>query len=183
MDLISKNRLDTLVRGILRDIEVELTDEFDRNFERQGFFSEKWQRRRGPVRQGRSLLIDSGELRRSIRTRLDGRSVTFGSDLAYAAIHNEGGEIRVTEKMRRYFWYRYSQARGGIGRRKDGSLRKDKRNARLTDEAEFWKAMALKKVGSTVKIPKRQYLGMSREVEAAVRKIIEENLDGLAGGG
>lgn len=172
-----KRIIDGVVRGILRDIEVELGDEFDRNFERQGFFSEKWQRRTGPVRSGRSLLVDSGDLRRSIRTRMDGRSIQFRSDLVYAAIHNDGGEIRVTERMLRYFWYRYSQARGGLGRRKDGSLRKDRRNGRLTDEADFWKAMALKKVGSTVKIPRRRFLGMSREVEAAVREIIEENLE------
>lgn len=174
-----RRNTDRMVRNILRDIEVELTDEFDRNFERQGFFSEKWKRRLSPVRAGRSLLVDSGELRRSIRARVDASSITFSSDLAYAAIHNEGGEIKVTDRMRRYFWYRYSLARGGLGRRKDGSLRKDKRNGRLNDEASFWKAMALKKVGSTVKIPKRQFLGMSREVEAAVREIIEENLEKL----
>ena len=32
------------------------------------------------------------------------------------------------------------------------------------------------KVGDTIKIPKRQFLGKSPEVEAAVREIIEENL-------
>ena len=33
------------------------------------------------------------------------------------------------------------------------------------------------KTGSTIKIPKRQFLGVSPEVEAAVREIIEENLN------
>ena len=30
------------------DIRVELDDEFDKNFERQGFFTEAWKRRTGP---------------------------------------------------------------------------------------------------------------------------------------
>ncbi|MBQ5465656.1 MAG: phage morphogenesis protein, partial [Muribaculaceae bacterium] len=46
----------------------------------------------------------------------------------------------------------------------------------LSTEAEFWKWMALKKEGSTIKIPRRQFLGASPEVEKAVREIIEENL-------
>ena len=46
----------------------------------------------------------------------------------------------------------------------------------LSTEAEFWKWMALKKEGSTIKIPKRQFIGASPEVEKAVREIIEKNL-------
>ena len=33
-----------VVARILKDIQVEMSDEFDKNFERQAFFSEKWQR-------------------------------------------------------------------------------------------------------------------------------------------
>lgn len=83
----------------------------------------------------------------------------------------------VTQRMKRFFWYKYYSATGSFGRKKkNGDLRNDKRNRRLGDEADFWKAMALMKVGSTIKIPKRQFLGRSPEVEAAVREIIEENL-------
>ena len=55
------------IKKILRDIQVELTDEFDRNFEREAFFSEAWERRRSPVRANEHLLVDSGTLRRSIQ--------------------------------------------------------------------------------------------------------------------
>ncbi len=34
--------INKIIKSILRDIAVELTDEFDQNFERQAFFSEKW---------------------------------------------------------------------------------------------------------------------------------------------
>ena len=36
--------------------------------------------------------------------------------------------------------------------------------------------MALKKEGGTIRIPRRQFLGTSPEVEQAVREIIEENI-------
>lgn len=98
------------------------------------------------------------------------------SDLPYASIHNDGGEIKVTRKMKRYFWHKYYEARGSFGRKKNGEARKDKRTVQLGTEAEFWKCMALMKEGRTIKIPRRQFLGHSPEVEQAVRDIIEENI-------
>lgn len=165
-----------IIRRILKDIRVEMSDEFDRNFERQAFFNEAWARRKSPTRPGRAILIDSGQLRRSIGSRMTENSIVFYTTLPYAAIHNEGGEIKVTKKMKRYFWHKYYEATGSFGRRKDGTLRKDKRTVQLGTEAEFWKFMALKKEGSTIKIPRRQFLGTSPEVEQSVRKIIEENI-------
>lgn len=163
-------------RNILNDIRVELGGEFDENFERQAFFSEAWQRRKSPTRPGGHILVDSGRLRQSITSRSTDNSITFYTNEPYAAIHNEGGEIIVTERMKKFFWWKYYSATGSFGRKKDGSRRNDKRNRQLGDEADFWKAMALMTAGDTIKIPKRQFLGKSPEVEAAVREIIEENL-------
>ncbi len=56
-----------VLRLILKDIKVELGDEFDQNFERQAFFSQAWERRRSPTRPGGHILVDSGSLRRSIK--------------------------------------------------------------------------------------------------------------------
>lgn len=121
-------------------------------------------------------MTDTVRLRRSIRSRTTENSIIFYTDLPYAAIHNDGGEIKVTKRMKGYFWHKYYEATGSFGRKKDGTLRKTKKNARLTTEADFYKWMALKKEGSTIKIPRRQFLGTSPEVEQAVRKIIEENI-------
>ena len=166
-----------VVARILKDIQVEMSDEFDKNFERQAFFSEKWQRRKSPIRdEARAILTDTGALRKSIGSRPTENSITFFTSLPYAAIHNDGGEIVVTGRMKRFFWHKYYEATGSFGRRKDGKLRKDKRNARLDTEADFWMFMALKKEGSTIKIPRRRFLGTSPEVEKAVREIVEENL-------
>lgn len=171
---MANNDMKQVIRNILKDIRVELSDEFDRNFERQAFFSEKWQRRRASARNN-ATLIDTGKLRRSITSRSDGTSITFYTTEPYAGIHNEGGEIKVTAKMKRFFWAKYYESSGAFGRRSRGSTPR-KGNARLTDEAEMWRCMALMKTGSSIKIPKRQFLGASPEVEQSVREIIEENL-------
>ena len=175
---MAEDDLKKVVGNILKDIRVELSDEFDRNFERQAFFSQAWQRRKSPSRNGRGVLIDTGNLRRSIKSEVKADGITFFSSEPYAAIHNEGGEIRVTAKMKRYFWHKYMTAAGALtfSRRKDGNLRRDKNTLRINGEAEFWKHMALMKVGKIIKIPRRQFLGYSPEVEKLVREIIEENL-------
>lgn len=165
-------------RRILKDIAVELGEEFDQNFERQAFFSRAWARRKSPTHPGGHILVDSGGLRKSVMSRTTDSSITFYSNEPHADIHNEGGEIKVTEKMKRFFWHKYYSATGSFGRKKGAERRNDKRTNQLVTEGDFWKAMALMKVGTTIRIPKRQFLGTSPEVEAAVRQIIEENLTG-----
>lgn len=166
-----------LFQLIIKDIGVELGDEFEKNFERQAFFSETWQRRKSPIRnEGRAILTDSGQLRSSIGQRTTENSITFFSNLPYAGIHNDGGEIVVTKRMKGFFWGKYKEATGSFGRKKNGERRKDKRTNQLSTEAEFWRAMALMKVGKAIKIPRRRFLGYSPEVEKAVREIIEENI-------
>ena len=174
---MSKNDLVHVFARILRDVQIELKDEFDRNFERQGFFSERWARRRSPLRPGRATLVDTGGLRRSVQSKITSGGVTFYSAHPAADIHNEGGEIKVTARMKRYFWARHYAAVGGFGRKKNGELRGDKRTRQLSSEAAFWKYMALMRVGSMIRIPKRQFLGASPEVEKAVSAIIEQNLE------
>ena len=167
----------TIITRVLSDIRVEMSDEFDQNFERESFFSEAWQRRKSPTRPGGHVLVSTGRLRRSIKSQKTGDGITFYSSEPYAGIHNEGGEIVVTSRMKKYFWHKYMETTGRFGRKKDGSRRNDKRTLQLSSAAEFWKFMALKKVGTKIRIPRRRFLGMSPEVESAVRKIIEENLE------
>ena len=171
-----------IIKNTLRDIQVELTDEFDQNFERQAFFSEAWQRRKSPIRdKGRAILTDTGQLRRSIKSMTTDNAIIFYTDLPYAAIHNEGGVIVVTAKMKKFFWHKYYEATGSFGRKKDGTRKKDKRTIQLSTEAEFWKFLTLKKAGTTIKIPRRRFLGSSPEVEQTVRDIIEENITDYIG--
>lgn len=172
-------------RSILRDIKVELGDEFDQNFERQAFFSQKWTRRKSPTRPGGLILVDSGGLRQSVRSEIRESSIVFLSDHPAAAIHNEGGEIKVTAKMKRFFRAKFYESQGGFERKEgnpnrptlsDGAFYAWTSKMTLNTISEFWRIMSMMKVGATIKIPQRKFLGASQEVEAAVRQIIEENL-------
>lgn len=169
--------LTRIIGQILRDIQVELTDEFDQNFEREGYFTQAWQRRKSPVRGDGHLLIATGALRRSIKSVVTADSITFESTLPYAAIHNDGGEITVTAKMKRFFWAKYYEATGRFGRRKDGRRSRSRKNEQLSTIAEFWKMMALMKVGKKIRIPRRRFMGYGPEVEKTVREIVEDNLE------
>lgn len=184
-----------IIKNILRDIAVDMKDEFDQNFERQAFFSEAWQRRKTPIRdKGRAILTDTGQLRRSIHSKITDNAITFYTDLPYAAIHNDGGEIIVTAKMKKFFRAKAYEAAGTFGRKKTNGTTPKKQKAisdrqfyawmhtaTLTPEAEFWCALSMKPVGSTIKIPRRRFLGTSPEVEQTVRDIIEENITDYIG--
>jgi len=174
--ILSLTIMKKLLRKILNDIKVGVGSEFDRNFEREAFFSKAWAKRKSPIRSGRHLLVDRGGLRRSIKGNTHTDHVSFSSSLPYSGIHNNGGEITVTARMKRYFWAKYKEASGGMGRTKKGQLRQNKRNKQLSSEAEFYKAMALMRVGSKVKIPQRQFIGNAPEVERLVEDIIKENV-------
>ena len=174
---MANESIKALMRRMLKDIRIDVASEFDRNFETQSFFGQAWQRHRSPTRQGGHILMKTGALRRSIAAKTDDSGITFSSDLPYAAIHNEGGDIKVTRRMKAYFWAMYYKANGGLGRRKDGTLRKDKRNEQLTTEAEFWKRMALMKVGSVIKMPQRRFIGNHPDLEENVKAIIKSRTE------
>jgi len=92
-----------LKKKILNDIRVDLSDEFDRNFQRKAFFDKPWPPRK--MNGKGSLLMQTGKLRRSIRCRVSTDSVVWETSERYAAIHNYGGTITVTARMKKFFWY------------------------------------------------------------------------------
>jgi phage gpG-like protein len=137
-----------------------LGDEFDRNFERKAFFTTGWK----PVIKNSigSLLLRTGALRKSIcGSQIIGTSIRWESSLPYADIQNSGGIITVTPKMKGFFWYRFRMATGG-------------NNKNLNAEALFWRAMALKSVGSVIIIPKRQFIGDHPMVHQSIRNVSDD---------
>ena len=150
---------ETLFKRLLKDIQIELNDEFDRNFERKAFFNTAWQ---PEIRSSiGSLMMRTGALRKSIRSKIDGNTIKWKSSLPYAEIHNSGGTIRVTQRMKGFFWYQFRLATGGD-------------NKNLNKDALFWRAMALKPVGSVITIPKRQFIGEHPIVEQNVKEITND---------
>lgn len=77
---------------MLKDLKVELSDEFNRNFQRKAFFSEKWKPRQPRKKARGSLLLVTGTMRRSIRSEVTESGVRFSSAVPYTAAHNEGAE-------------------------------------------------------------------------------------------
>lgn len=147
-----------LMRKIVNDVKVDFSDEFDRNFTRKAFFDKPWPKRRF----GDSpLLIETGDLRKSLRARVSGDTVIWSSHLKYSAIQNEGGRIKVTAKRKRFFWAKYKE-----------------------EKHEYWKAMALKKEGSYITIPARRFVGwhqsLNKNVQAIVGRRVKQFADELA---
>ena len=160
------------IKNIVSDIKVDLTEEFDRNFERKGFFDRKWRGTNLPNQRG-SLMMRSGKLRRSVLSKQNGNSVSWSSSLPYASIHNEGGEMEVTAKMKSFFWAMYYKASGAVGKEKT------ERSKRLSAEAQQWKNLALMKIGQKMKIEQRQFIGDHPVVRQRIEDIIGTNIKEL----
>ena len=161
----------SFLNEILKDVEVDLTQAFDRNFERKSFFNKKWPTTKHANSRG-SLLLRSGRLRKSIKSNNTNGRISWSSNLAYASIHNEGGEIVVTAKMKSFFWAMYYKVSKATGDKKS----KSKRAIKLTAEASKWKAMALMKVGTKMKIEERRFIGFDPAVEMRIKRVVDYNL-------
>lgn len=167
--------LNNFHKNILNDVRIELKDEFDRNFERKAFFDQSWPKNKLVNRKG-SQMARTNNLRRSIRAVVKGGKIEFSSSLPYASIQNEGGEVTVTAKMKKYFWYMYYQTSGKIANRKDGSARKTKSNTNLSIEARQWKNLALMKIGQKMKIPSKRFIGPHPRVRSVIEEVVNDNL-------
>jgi len=165
-----------IIRDILNDVRVEVLDEFDKNFERKGFFESKtWQKAKNSDPRG-SLMMRTGKLRKSIRAEVTDNSVVFKSSKPYANIHNEGGEIMVTEQMKKFFWAKYYEHSGKVKTTSKGIAKStQKHNA----QAKYYKSLALMKVGSKMTIPKRQFIGDHPQITKHVETIVSKHLETL----
>lgn len=111
---------------------------------------------RGPLLSGSNHLMMNTDYQ-----ALPGRVIIRNNEV-YAATHNDGEDIGVTERMKRFFWAKH--------------LEDKKRLGAESPEAEFWKRMALKKPGSKIRIPRRHYLGPGPAVDKMVQDIIDREL-------
>ncbi len=165
-----------IVKKILRDIKVELADEFDKNFERKGFFDQAWSPTKHTKSTG-SLMMRTGALRRSIKASVSGSQIKFTSSEPYASLHNDGGAVKVTVKMKRFFWAMHRVALGKSHSTASGRKRTKKAAERYNKEAAQWKSLALKKVGTTINVTKRQFIGWHNSLTPGIKHIVETRLD------
>ena len=136
-----------LKADILSDMRVELSDEFDRNFERKAFFSDKWKPRAHDYPRG-SLLMVSSALRRSVKGGAETleNGVRFSSAVPYASIHNEGG---TGYKM----------------------VRSHQRKIKKTGKVYTVRAHQRK-----FNMPQRQFIGDGPDTQRIIRSVIDRNL-------
>lgn len=138
------------MKKLLNDIKVDIFQKFKKNFEDQAFFYQKW-------KKSDKNLNASGNLRNSLRATIQGDSIVFTSALPYANLHNQGGTIKVTAKMKRFFWAMYYKTKN-----------------------TSYKAFALMPVGKKIKIPQRQFIGNHPEVRLSIQKQVNTHLQQLA---
>lgn len=147
----------SLRRRLPRMYGIEAVNLFKKNFDVEGFIESKGRVRKWkkPLRySGRKTLTKTRRLRRGIKIkRANQKQVVVGVDasIKYGEIHNKGGKIPVTPKMRRYFWAMYKQTGD-----------------------DFYKNMALTKK-THFEIPKRQYIGNTGAMKVRLdRRTIKE---------
>ncbi len=145
----------SVMKTILNDLKVELTDEFDQNFERKAFFDTPWADTKLPNPIG-SLMMRTGALRDSIMSDVESEGIHFTSSVPYAAVHNEGGTFKktITPQMRKWAFAMFKTTKNAI-----------------------YKGIALsKKDHLTITIPKRQFIGDHPKVDEAIEQVVEANV-------
>ena len=140
-------------------ISVEMEEFAKENFRQGGFVDNgltPWKRTlrqtlgTGEDAMRTPLLSRERNLMNSVQHRYTPYKATVFNDLEYADIHNQGGRIQVTERMRKFFWAKFYETK-----------------------SEMYKMLALKPVGSYINIPKRQFIGSSATLNATIEGIIE----------
>lgn len=155
-DLVRKYQV--FKRRVPNVVAIRAVNFFKRNFRVGGFVDKpfrKWKKGSNPRKTG-ATLVQSGRLRRNIKKlKVNFRRIVVGvpANIKYARLHNEGGEIPITPKMRRFFWAMH---------KKTG--------------ADYWKGLALTKK-THLTIPQRTFIDDSVVLDKDLRKTIIQELE------
>ena len=171
---------------IPRKAAVVAKNHFMHNFDESGFVDgglRPWKktRRQEAGDPRKPLTSNRNHLMNSIDVVGAPGQVTVVNPVPYARIHNEGGTIHsqptVTPKLRKMAW---AKAYSIAGVSKGGKLPKD-----LPEEARKWRALALtkkEKLNIKIKMPRRQFIGESKELRVKINKIIIDKLKEISNG-
>ncbi|MFV0310530.1 MAG: phage virion morphogenesis protein [Dysgonomonas sp.] len=141
------------------------------NFSKERFVKKNWIDRstetwKKTKKKKGSTLVASGRLKRSIRkVTVTPSRVVIGTDVPYARIHNEGGEISGTETVRSFTRRRH---------RRRAHMRKGKPIKEQTVKSYRVKPFSRK---YKRKFIKRQFIGQSQELNNQIDKLIKSELD------
>lgn len=134
------------------------------NFATQSFDKKPWAKRKRDKEPGRAILVKSGRLRRSPRIIASSpTSVTVGTDVPYARIHNDGGTINHPGRKNAPMAFKtYTR-----GKHKGKTL-----FARNNPRATF--ARKITTGPYDIAMPRRRFLGVSKKLSTDIKKIISE---------
>ena len=202
-------KLERMVSKIKEQVEREVNDRlprkvgiiavqhFKQNFRDSGFTDSglrPWKKSQRELRGGmgasaryKTLTSARNHLMSSTQAHIGRGEVSIENPVPYAVIHNEGGTIvsnpTTTPKMRKYAWamvYKLSgRKRGRKGKRAGGS------KEAIPEEAKKWMALALTKktkIKIRAKMPKRQFIGESRELVEKVNKEVNDSIQRIKDG-
>lgn len=205
-------KLERMVSKIQEQVEREVNDRlprkvgiiavqhFRQNFRDSGFLDgglRPWKKSQRELRGGmgasaryKTLTSARNHLMSSTQAHIGRGEVSIENPVPYAVIHNEGGTIvsnpTITPKMRKYAWamaYKLSgRKRGSTGKR--GKRAGGSKEA-IPEEARKWMALALTKktkLKIRAKMPKRQFIGESRELVEKVNKEVNDSIQRIKDG-
>lgn len=144
-----------LKRRLPRLVGQEAVNFFKGSFRLQGFKDggrvRRWKKRRSKD-SGKATLVGRGRLKKSINViRAGQQTVIVGTKgVPYGQIHNEGGSMQISEKQRRFFWAKYKETGN-----------------------DLYKNLAM---ATKIRIPKRQFMGDSSDLDQAVVRMIRLQL-------
>lgn len=160
---------------------------FKENFRHSGFVNNGLQAWAPAKRIGRNnyagsnygtLLSGRNHLMNSIRYIPGDAKVTVCNSVEYATIHNGGGTFysrpTVTRKMRKFAWAKFYEIMGG----------RPAADTSIPADAQKWRNLALtKKTKLNIRIvmPKRQFIGDSKELNDKIAKKFEMEMTKILG--
>lgn len=178
-------KITKLQRAIARDLPrlvgKHAVDFYQDNFAKQGFQNngiQKWQpaKRLGTIKgadgKDGTLLSRRKELYNSIHPIPGVAKVTIRSDKPYSRIHNEGGNIPITDKMRKWAWAKYYET-STEGTKTLKTKTYTSWSPEKSQEVNFYKGLALTKK-KQLHIPKRQFMGRSADLNTLLNTKITE---------
>ena len=171
-------RIDRFLKGAPRVMGQLAVREYVGSFRRQAFVdgagvTHAWPKRKKADKKGRAILVKSGRLRRSIRVvSQDSDSVTVGTDVPYAQLHNEGGVLKATQSIRAHRRRRYDTDEvSAPGARKAKYVRT---HVGTSDVKAHTRTLA-------TQMPQRQFMGASQPLNTNVRAYLDEGVCKIIG--
>lgn len=139
---------------------------YKKSFDNQGFTDETlelWKKRKSKRdNNGRNILIKTGRLKRSLTTKKLGRyQVKIVSNVPYAVIHNEGGNINKKE-------------RSHILNFNEGGKFQRQRTRKQRNETSYSQKVNVS--SHSIKIPKRQFVGYSSQLARKIELKLDSKL-------